>query len=51
MAPAQCPQCAILERLDAEREAVHAGITQGDESLDFGRARVGLERDLDVRFD
>ena len=41
-------QVAIVERLDAERDAIHARRAEAPEAPRLDRGGVGLERDLDV---
>jgi hypothetical protein len=46
--PAHLAQHAVLERLDAEAEAVDAEVPEAPIAIDVEVARVGLESDLGV---
>ena len=48
VAPPQEAQGVVVERLDAEREAVDPGPPEAVESGRLGRGRVGLQGDLDL---
>jgi hypothetical protein len=49
VSPAEKGEVAIVQRLDAERDAVHPGVGEGGEAPGLDAGRVGLERDLHVR--
>ena len=43
---AEKAQCPVVERLDAERHAVHPGLGEGCEPAGLDRGGIGLQRDL-----
>ena len=47
--PPEEAQAGVIQRLDAERDAVHARLAERAQPAGLDRGRVRLERDLDVR--